>query len=457
MKRKFKILIFAISIFIMLSAFALVSNAEETNNDIPSYNSTSYHIFYSPFNEPYEDAVSFDGYLIELSFHEILFPYGDNQHLYFCYISYPEGLIVDPFSLQDFCSLYNISDFNEFIEKIDELYFGYTETSEGVHVYDHPDFHERYLYEYECLSYSSGLNEPFLAALNYSKITQEDVNEAIAKALEEAGVVSNDGWVIESLPKDIIKLETESSGYKVLYTQDMNLNFFRFGIQHGTGNIDYKFAFVPSEFQDFVNSITKNSPTYENFKNALIDLNSKVQSGEYTDDPAGLYDIFNYNTNDSLYLSEDSFEYFMNFNSSMLTDEDLQDKYDEGKVDGVEEFKSSEEYTNILNNKYSTGYTEGIESFKASTAYTDALDLEYSNGKVAGVNDFKASVEFKNTLKAQYNEGYDNGVSDTQGVNAKNETTKLISILIGVLGFGILFMAVLSGVGAFKKKRVNRR
>ncbi|MBQ2809673.1 MAG: hypothetical protein IJF11_02140 [Clostridia bacterium] len=131
--------------------------------------------------------------------------------------------------------------------------------------------------------------------------------------------------------------------------------------------------------------------------------------------------------------------------------------YAQGETDGVTEYKESEEYTSALNNKYSTGYAEGIESFKASTAYTDALDLQYSNGKVAGVTEFKNSIAFANALKAEYEEGYDAGVLDTQGVNTKNETTKLISILIGVAGFGILFMAVLSAVGAFKKRRAKRR
>ena len=165
-------------------------------------------------------------------------------------------------------------------------------------------------------------------------------------------------------------------------------------------------------------------------------------------------------------------------NHTEISSSDLGNKYNEGKLagveeykssdeyinsinsaisSGVEEYKSSDEYTTALNNKYSAGYTEGIEAFKVSKAYTDALDLQYSNGKVAGVTEFKNSVSFANTLKAEYEEGYDAGVLDTQGVNTKNETTKLISILIGVIGFGILFTAVLSAVGAFKKKAAKRR
>lgn len=155
------------------------------------------------------------------------------------------------------------------------------------------------------------------------------------------------------------------------------------------------------------------------------------------------------------YCSEDLFQEALSY--KRITSDTVIEKYNQGKVEGVEEFKSSEEYTNVLNNRYSTGYAEGIEAFKVSKAYTDALDLQYSNGKVAGVTEFKNSVLFANTLKAEYEEGYDAGVLDTQGVNTKNETTKLISILIGVIGFGILFTAVLSAVGAFKKKRAKRR
>ena len=136
----------------------------------------------------------------------------------------------------------------------------------------------------------------------------------------------------------------------------------------------------------------------------------------------------------------------------------LEKKYSQSDIDNeVDKYKSSEEYALILNNKYLTGYTEGMESFKSSDAYTNALDLQYSNGKTAGVTEYKSSTEYANALKAEYDEGYDNGVTDTRGENTKNDTTKLISILIGVLGFGILCMGVFSAVSTFKKKRAKRR
>ena len=142
---------------------------------------------------------------------------------------------------------------------------------------------------------------------------------------------------------------------------------------------------------------------------------------------------------------------YMNYDE--ITQEDLQDKYDEGKVEGVEEFKSSEEYTNVLNNRYSTGYAEGIEAFKVSKAYTDALEVQYSTGKTDGVTEFKKSVAFANSLKAEYDEGYNAGVTDTEGQVVKNEFTKVISVFIGVMAFGIILMSVLGVTSKLKKKK----
>ena len=147
-------------------------------------------------------------------------------------------------------------------------------------------------------------------------------------------------------------------------------------------------------------------------------------------------------------------------NAGSITEEDLQIKYEEGyaqgEIDGVTEYKQSEEYTIAINNSYSNGYTTGVSDYKKSDGYATALSTQYSIGKTAGVSEYKASVEFMKTLKAEYNEGYDNGVADTQGQAVKNEVTKLLSIFIGVLGFGIILMAVLGVASKFKKKAKRR-
>lgn len=224
---------------------------------------------------------------------------------------------------------------------------------------------------------------------------------------------------------------------------------FGFAILSTSNSLELGYALINIEFWDSV--ITEYNVVNSN---GFIDLINEFCELGYVD---GTTSEWNY---EAFTNSEGLYNAYLKW-KNQITEEDLETKYNEGyaqgETDGVTEYKESEEYTSALNNKYSTGYAEGIESFKASTAYTDALDLQYSNGKVAGVTEFKNSIAFANALKAEYEEGYDAGVLDTQGVNTKNETTKLISILIGVAGFGILFMAVLSAVGAFKKRRAKRR
>lgn len=135
------------------------------------------------------------------------------------------------------------------------------------------------------------------------------------------------------------------------------------------------------------------------------------------------------------------------FNYSEFTSDSLDAKYNEGVEAGKAEGKTE---------GYTEGFAEGMESFKESEAYANALQVQYATGKTDGVTEFKKSVAFKNTLKGEYDNGYDAGVADTEGQAVKNEFTKVLSIFIGVMGFGIILMAVLGVASKFKKKAKRR-
>lgn len=134
-------------------------------------------------------------------------------------------------------------------------------------------------------------------------------------------------------------------------------------------------------------------------------------------------------------------------NYSEFTSDSLDAKYNEGVEAGKAEGKTE---------GYTEGFAEGMESFKESEAYANALQVQYATGKTDGVTEFKKSVAFKNTLKGEYDNGYDAGVADTEGQVVKNEFTKVLSIFIGVMGFGIILMSVLGIASKFKKKAKRR-
>ena len=86
------------------------------------------------------------------------------------------------------------------------------------------------------------------------------------------------------------------------------------------------------------------------------------------------------------FLNEESFNFFYNYN--LITQDDVDSAIDEGKVAGVTEYKSSEEYATALNAKYNDGFVngtaEGALSYIRSDAYKTALSNEYDSGYDAG-------------------------------------------------------------------------
>ena len=422
MKRKIKILILTISLIAMLCAFTITSSAMSRNlSDI--YSDGDYWEIYDLDNGSKFYGLAYTGSNLQLDV--IIDCFGIlNDGV--------EGMIEDlendPNDGRFF--LEHRGDFSRFSR--DEVLSAFKS--------EYAEFEALLEKEYTQYDLDIAVTEA-----TKDMYTQEQLSEAVAKALKEGNLNPNNYLVY--IPSDATIADVaEGTEESYLAQEVIEGSFSYFVVSLNGGHMERIFVANPFEFQAFCKMY--NITDFQ----SLVTVTYEIQQSINCDDEYDAYDWLS-----SLYnmWSENVFDFFYNYDP--LTQEEYEADIEASKLAGVEEFKASEEYTNILNNNYSTGYTEGIEAFKVSKAYTDALDLQYSNGKVAGVTEFKNSVSFANTLKAEYDEGYDAGVLDTQGVNTKNETTKLISILIGVIGFGILFTTVLSAVGAFKKKRAKRR
>ncbi len=138
------------------------------------------------------------------------------------------------------------------------------------------------------------------------------------------------------------------------------------------------------------------------------------------------------------------------FKKSTEYSQSLSEQYDKGVTEGVAEFKSSDNYKNALNERYSTGYTEGIAYYKTSTEYTKALDTQYDLGKSVAVSEYVTTDEYKAILSSEYDRGYDDGVSDTE--IAEKENGSNVGTIFAIVG-AVLFIGL--GVSLFipKKKR----
>ena len=131
--------------------------------------------------------------------------------------------------------------------------------------------------------------------------------------------------------------------------------------------------------------------------------------------------LYNSNSNEYQYLykfysavSSEAYDFFINWSSYTggFTQEDLTTQYNQGKTDGVTEFKESEEYTNILSSKYEEGKTDGAEAFKSSDEYSQELQAEYTKGYGVGYEAYKDSAEYESALNTQFNLGSSTGVKN---------------------------------------------
>ena len=225
-------------------------------------------------------------------------------------------------------------------------------------------------------------------------------------------------------------------------------------------------GFVNIEFWDSYMT-SKNVESSEDFLSAVREMVDIGYLSEYSDilsmvamSPSSFYNVY------SSYKAQQL---------NQFSHDDLQAKYDEGyaqgEIDGLTEYKSSEEYTTALNNKYSIGYTEGIESFKASDEYFTALynasvngvteyknskeyatilDEKYlsgySQGSVEGVTLYKASDEYANILQGKFDEGYDFASDDASGVD-------WLGLAFGAFGIFVIFLVFFVGIKSSKKKK----
>ena len=83
--------------------------------------------------------------------------------------------------------------------------------------------------------------------------------------------------------------------------------------------------------------------------------------------------------------------------ATVPSEEDLEAKYNEGKLDGVTEYKESEEYASVLLTKYNDGFVagtaEGALAYAKSEAYKTALAEEYDKGYDDGFVDGEAQID----------------------------------------------------------------
>lgn len=159
--------------------------------------------------------------------------------------------------------------------------------------------------------------------------------------------------------------------------------------------------------------------------------------------------------------------------NEFLASAEYQQRINEAKAQGIEDYKNSEEYNMALLESYNQGFERGKEEYKNSPEYEQSLDAQYSAGVKAsyegaynlgyvegseqmyakgvseGYANFRATEEYKNTLQAQYDggygAGYTEGVNDAQSAQPSEENTVDISSVISL----VLTIILLSGVVIF--------
>ena len=136
--------------------------------------------------------------------------------------------------------------------------------------------------------------------------------------------------------------------------------------------------------------------------------------------------------------------------SSVITEEDLIAQYNQGKTDGVNEFKESDDYTGALLTEYTSGHADGYNAYKESNEYQSALETQYKLGSSTGVKNFIESEEYSNALKAEYDNGF-------EAATAEQEQEGAINILTTVLGISGALVLILLGVYFFMGKKGKKR
>lgn len=194
----------------------------------------------------------------------------------------------------------------------------------------------------------------------------------------------------------------------------------------------------PYEFQKWCKDVSgKENLSYDEFKTYM-----SASSDE------GLYSVAGYWSNDLYGFNEEFFNTLYNYKS--ITQEDLTAQYNQGKTDGAEAFKSSDEYSQELQAEYTKGYGVGYEAYKDSAEYESALNTQFKIGSSTGVKNYIESEEYSNALQAEYDNGYEAATSENEQKEAKN----MLGTALGISGaLLIVLLCVYFFVGRKAKKR----
>lgn len=159
---------------------------------------------------------------------------------------------------------------------------------------------------------------------------------------------------------------------------------------------------------------------------------------------------FYFRLTESTYRFEQCFDYFVNYGKNEITQEDLAVQYNQGKIDGVTEYKESEEYSSTLQSEYTKGYGEGFEAYKDSAEYESALNTQFNLGSSTGVKNYLESEEYSNALQNEYDNGYEAATTEDNQKGAKN----MLGTALGISGaLIIVLLCVYFFVGRKAKKR----
>ena len=416
MKRKIKLLFIAISICAMLFAFAISSSAESTCEIVWYFpEGTSFNTIQS-CTEEHNIKCEFEG-----SFTTFKIDAKDSNDYY------KTAIALNVLEFQNFCKLYNLTDISSFNSFMCSLN-GQEGISTEVYNWSSP-------FTYDFLN-----EESFNFFYNYNLITQDDVDsavdEAVAKALADAGLAMTSDTFIYILNDNIPDFLTSSSATFVWW----NFENYSIGVVfYPDSSVEKPYIFIVDGARAYYEDITNNVEvkTDDNIFGYLCTKREGLDS----------------------YLYYDAEELYNEVASSLIevpSADDLQAKYDEGKVAGATEYKSSEEYTTILNTQYSTGYSQGeadgVTEFKSSDEYSATLNAKYNDGFVNGTAEgalaYTKSDAYKTALADKYDEGYDDGF-------VEGEAQFDIAPFIGVISIMALISIGIVIVCWVRKKRIG--
>lgn len=414
MKKKIKILLVVISICVVFFALAISSSASSYVDDSNfSYSGSVYVTSYSNTDN------NFDSKSPE-NFGAVYLTDNDGSAFGFLNIEFWEQLMTE----------YNVQDSSGFASLRDKLIeLGYIEDSSNWSSF---------------WNYSESYYNAYLSYKN--QITNDDLDERY-----EAGKVDGVSEYKESsqytldIMEEVKKITGgNSEGLEAFYDDPSSMlgapSMREAVIPYGEDKSLYMMTLTGSRIalvvdssilRDFcsLNSLTNRSEFYDFVTETYVEESSEgeyVYSGLTGDERSNIYYfLMDLNSGfDELFLEA--------LNYSEITSENLDERYETGKTEGVTEYKESEEYTTVINNSYSNGYSIGVSEYKESTEFTTLLKAKYNDGFVAGTAEgalsYVKSEAYKTALSDEYDKGYDDGF--TEGESQINVAPLIGGVLI---------------------------